>query len=313
MIVKKFLLAGLMLAGLVNVVHAGDEVEIVRQGNAAVTLTDVEGFLMRVPEDRRAGFLSDAARVQQMLISILRDKQLANQALAMKLDQDPSVQAEMAFARNQILASKRVNAYETSLKIPSMDAAAKEEYLVHKADYVVPEVIDVQHVLISEKNRTDAEAKTLAEKIREEAAANPDGFDQLVAKYSEDPTKARNNGLVRDAAPGKVVKDFASAAKNLKTVGEISPVIKTEYGYHVLKLVHKAPARAQDFAAVKDQLVAKLRENYIAEQRKAFLAKLDENAPSVNPQGMEALQQRYKLGGTLSIGDAVKASEPDSK
>lgn len=313
MIVKKFLLVGVVLAGLANIAYAGDDVEIVRQGNAAVTLTDVEGFLMRVPEDHRAGFLSDAARVQQMLISILRDKQLASQAVTMKLDQEPEVQAEIAFVRNQILASKRLNAYEATLKIPSMDAAAKEEYLAHKADYVVPEVVDVQHVLISEKDRTEAEAKSLAEKVREEAVANPDGFDQLVAKYSEDPTKGRNNGLVRDAAPGKVVKEFASAAKNLKTVGEISPVVKTEYGYHVLKLVHKAPSRTQDFAAVKDQLITKLKQNYIAEQRKAFLAKLDENAPSVNPSGMEALQQRYKLGGNVNINDAIKSSEPSSK
>ena len=313
MIVKKIFLAGLIFAGFAAIAHAGEEVEIVRQGNAAVTLVDVEGFLMRVPEDRRSGFLSDPTRVQQMLISILRDKQLANQAIAMKLDQEPEVQAEIAFVRNQILSSKRLSAYDASLKIPSMDAAAKEEYLVHKADYMTPEVIDVQHVLISEKDRTDAEAKALAEKVQAEAVANPDGFNQLVAKYSEDPSKGRNNGLVRDAIPGKVVKDFASAAKALKTVGEISPVIKTEYGYHVLKLINKVPATQQDFAAVKDQLTAKLKQNYIAEQRKAFLAKLDESAPSVNPKGMEALQQRYNLGATPSVSEAIKPAAPGFK
>ena len=231
----------------------------------------------------------------------------------MKLDQEPEVQAEIAFVRNQILSSKRLSAYDASLKIPSMDAAAKEEYLVHKADYMTPEVVDVQHVLISEKDRTDAEAKALAEKVQAEAVANPDGFNQLVAKYSEDPSKGRNNGLVRDAIPGKVVKDFASAAKALKTVGEISPVIKTEYGYHVLKLINKVPATQQDFAAVKDQLTAKLKQNYIAEQRKAFLAKLDESAPSVNPKGMEALQQRYNLGATPSVSEAIKPAAPGFK
>lgn len=310
---KKFLSAMLALACVANVVHAGDEVEIVRQGDTAVTLTDVEGFLQHIPEDRRVGFLLGAERVQQMLINILRDKQLANQATAMKLDHSPAVEAELAFVRNQILATRRLEAYEASLKIPSMEAAAKEEYSAHKADYVIPESVDVQHVLISEKGRSDAEAKALAEKVRAEAAANPEGFEPLVAKYSEDPSKASNNGLIREAASAKMAKGFAAAAKNLKVPGEISPVVKTQFGYHVLRLVRKVPSKSQDFAAVKDQLIGKLRENYIAEQRKAFLAKLDESAASVNPHGMEAFRQRYHLDATPNIGEAIKAAGAGAK
>ena len=313
MTLKKIFSAILVLAGLANGAYADDQVEILKQGDAAVTLADVVGFLQQMPKDRRQGFLDNQARVQQMLIGILRDKQLANQALALKLDQDPEVQAQIASMRNQILSTKRISAYEESLKIPSMDAAAKEQYLTHKADYVVPEAVDVQHVLISDKGRTDAEAKALADKVRADAVANPDGFGQLVEKYSEDRSKANNNGQIRDATSDKVVKEFSSAARKLKTVGEISPVIKTAYGYHVLKLLRLSPARPQDFDAVKDQLVAKLKENYIAEQRKAFLAKLDQGAPSINPQGMEALQQRYNLGATPTIGEAIKEAESDPK
>lgn len=311
--IKKIFAASLVLAGLVNVAYAGEDIAIVKQGDAVVTMADVEGFLQQMPKDRRQGFLDNQARMQQMLIGILRDKQLANQALAMKLDQEPEVQAQIAFMRNQILSTRRMDAYEESLKVPSMDAAAKEQYLAHKADYVIPEVVDVQHVLISEKGRSEAEAKALAEKVRSEAVANPDGFGQLVEKYSEDGSKANNNGQIRDATSDKLVKEFSAAARKLKTVGEISPVIKTAYGYHVLKLIRLTPARPQDFAAVKDQLVAKLKENYIAEQRKAYLAKLDQGAPSVNPQGMEALQQRYNLGATPTIGEALKAAESGTK
>lgn len=289
--------------------HAGAEVEIVRQGGAAVTLTDVEGFLQQIPEDRRLGFLSSPKRVQQMLIGILRDKQLAGQASAMKLDQNPDVQAEINYLHNQILAKRRISAFEAGLKIPSMEAAAKEEYLAHKADYAVPESVDVQHVLISTKKRSDAEAKTLAEKVHAEAVANPNAFDKLIEKYSEDPSKMSNLGLIRDAASDKFVKEFAGAAKNLATVGEISPPVKTVFGYHVLKLIAKQPARQQSYDAVKDELIAKLKKDYVAEQREAFLTKLDESTPSVNPDGIQALQQRYNLDSMPSIGEAVKAAQ----
>ncbi|HEX7917671.1 peptidylprolyl isomerase [Rudaea sp.] len=309
MTLKKIFGTMLALAGLVGAAYAGDDTEIVKQGDTTVTLADVDGFLQQMPENQREGYLSSSARVQQMLIGILRDKQLANQAVAMKLDQDPHVQAEIAFARDRILSRRRVNAYEASLQVPSMEVAAKEQYLAHKTDYVVPEIVDVQHVLISEKGRSDADAKALAEKVRSEAMADPRAFDQLVQKYSEDPSKASNQGQIRDATSAKLVGEFTAAAKKLTKVDEISPVVKTSYGYHVLKLIQRTPAKPQEFVAVKDQLVAKLKENYVAEQRKTFFAKLDEGRPSVNSQGMEALQERYKLGAMPSISEAVKSAE----
>ena len=313
MMAKKILGVVLAIAGFATAAYASDDVEILKQGDAKVTLGDVEGFLQQMPADKRTGFLDNPTRMQQMLIGILRDKQLAQQALTLKLDQDPQVQAEIAFLRDQVLSRKRMSAYEASLKIPSMEAAAKEQYQAHKADYAIPEIVDVQHILISEKGRTDADAKELADKVRAEAVANPADFDKLVEKYSNDPSKVNNLGQIRDATSDKYVKEFSGAAKKLTTVGEISPVVKSQFGYHVLKLIRKTPARQQDFAAVKDQLVAKLREDYIAEQRRAFLAKLDEARPSVNQQGMEALQDRYKLGATPSISDAIKAAESGSK
>lgn len=313
MTLKKIFGTILALAGIAGTAFAGDDVELVKQGGTAVTLADVDGFLQQMPENQRETYLSSPDRVQQMLIGILRDKQLANQAIAMKLDQDPHAQAEIAFARDRILSRRRMNAYEASLQIPSMETAAKEQYLAHKADYVVPEVVDVQHVLISEQGRNDADAKALAEEVRAEAVADPAAFDQLVKKYSEDPSKASNLGQIRDATSSKLVGEFSAAAKKLTKVDEISPVVKTAYGYHVLKLIQRTPAKPQEFGAVKDQLIAKLKQNYVAEQRKAFLAKLDNGASSVNPQGMEAMRERYKLGEQPDIGAATKTAEKGSK
>src|SRR5580765_8510516 len=237
MTAKMILGVVLGLAGFAGIAHAGDDVPIVTQGDATATLADVEGFLrQQVPEDKRQGFLSSPSRVNQMLIGILRDKELANQAVAMKLDQDPQVQAQLAYARSQILSAQRMRALEASLKMPSFEEVAKEQYLAHKSDYVSPKVVDVQHVLITLKGHTDDEAKALADKIHAEAVANPAGFDELVAKYSEDPSKAGNKGMIPGATSGGYVPEFAAAANKLKTVGEISPVVKTSYGYHVLKL-----------------------------------------------------------------------------
>ena len=149
----------------------------------------------------------------------------------------------------------------------------------------------------------------MAEKVQSEAVANPDAFDELVMKYSEDPRKADSKGLISNATSGQFVPEFAGAAKKLKTVGEISPVVKTSYGYHVLKLKRIVPAKPQDFAAVKDQLITKLTQDYIADQRRAFLTKLDDSPASANPEGVEALQKRYNLDSVQDIGEAIKAAQ----
>lgn len=288
--------------------HAGDtDTQIVSQGGSSVTLADVAAYMQHMPENRWAGFLDSPKRIDQMVIGILRNKQLAQQATEMKLDQDPEVKAEIAFATMEVLSRRRMAAFEKALVIPSMDTAAKEQYLVHQKDYAVPASVEVQHVLVAEHGRSDAEAKALADKVRSEAAANPASFDELVKKYSDDPSKDTNLGHIPDATSDKLAPEFAAAAGKLAKKDQVSAVVKTQFGYHVLKLVRIEPARQLEFAQVKDRIVAKLREAYIAEQRQAFMRKLDEGQPTVNPDVVKVLRDRFIPAGTVTPSEAAKA------
>ncbi len=310
MVAKTFLTLVLGVAGAVSGAHAADDVTIVKQGDQVVTMGDVEGFLaQQMPPEKLQNFLASPTRVNQMLIGILRDKQLAQQAIDMKLDQTPQVAHQLAYARNQILSTQRIRAYEASLKIPSMEAVAKEQYLAHKAEYVAPKVVDVQHILISETGRSEADAKALADKVHAEAVANPASFDELVTKYSDDNSKSNTHGMIPHATSGDYVPEFGAAANRLTKVGDISPVVKTKFGYHILKLIHLTPAKPKDFAEVKDQMVAVLKQNYIDEQRKGFMNQLDDAPASANPDGMEAFRVRYHLDAVEDIGAAIKAAE----
>ena len=305
---KSKLAMAFLSAMMLNAAHAVDvDTPVATQGGVSVTIGDLDGFMRHIPEDKRAGFFSSPTRINQMVIGLLRNKQMANQAIALKLDNDPAVKAQIAYATAEILATARLEAFTKSLKVPSFAASAKEQYQTHKSDYVVKETIGVQHVLISLTGRVDADAKKLAEKVRQEAMANPAQFDALVEKYSDDPSKAANIGHINDATAKEISVPFAAAARNLKKRNEISPAVKTPFGYHILKLDGISPARQMEFAEVKDKLEASLRENYIAEQRKAFLASLDEATPEVNPQFMEIMQQRYLPGRVAA--DPVKPAQ----
>ncbi|MBN8885872.1 MAG: peptidylprolyl isomerase [Rudaea sp.] len=304
---KSVVIGGLMLCVSAGTAWAGDlDKSIVTQGGASVTMGDVDAFMQRIPEERRAGFFANPTRVNQMLISILRNKQLAREAADMKLDQAPEVKAEVNFLTDDVLARARVRSFDDSLNVPSMAAAAKEEYAAHKSEYVIPPDVEVQHVLISFNGRSEADAKALAEKVRSEALANPKAFDDLVEKYSDDPSKTSNKGHIPEAASDKMVAAFAEAAGKLKKPGEISPIVQTKYGLHVLRLVTSVPGKPIPYDEVKGKLEAKLKENYVNEQRKNWMAKFDSGAPKVDPQVMELLHNRYAPNGMPSIEDAVK-------
>jgi len=104
-----------------------------------------------------------------------------------------------------------------------------------------PDWITAQHVLIAYKGaknapknvtRTKAEAKALAEKVRDEAKTTP--FEDLVGKYSEDPGSKDRLGSVGKFTRDKMTKAFSDAAFALK-VDQVSDVVETPFGFHVIK------------------------------------------------------------------------------
>ncbi|MGH8122717.1 MAG: peptidylprolyl isomerase [Rudaea sp.] len=303
---RKILGAALLAGALTSASAADADVQIVSQGGTTVTLADINAFMQRIPADRQVGFLDNAERVNQMVTSVLRDRQLAKLAVAQKLDQDPDIQAQIAFATREVLSREYMMRLDQSFKVPSMELAAREQYLAHKHDYVSGGSVEVQHVLISPNGRLDIEVKALADKVHSEAVANPGSFDQLVEKYSDDPSKSKNKGHIEDATSDKLVPAFVAAVKNLKTENEISPIVQTQFGYHIIKLIKNHPGRQLAFSEVKAQIEAKLKQDYIAEQRRLFLSKLDADKATVNPDLVKILHDRYVPAGMITPTEAAR-------
>jgi parvulin-like peptidyl-prolyl isomerase len=118
----------------------------------------------------------------------------------------------------------------------------------------------VRHILILTQGKTDAEktaAKTRIEGILAEAKAGAD-FAELAKKYSEDPGSKDKGGLYENFPRGQMVKPFEDAAFSIP-VGQISGVIETSYGYHILKVIDRQK-ETRAFEAVRAELEARLKE-----------------------------------------------------
>ncbi len=119
--------------------------------------------------------------------------------------------------------------------------------------YKTPEEIRASHILVSDK--------ATAEKILKELKNGAD-FAELAKKYSQDTSNKDKGGDLGWFSRGKMVPEFEDAAFALKKVGDISGIVKTSYGYHIIKLTGRKPAHTPTLDEVKDQV----REDYIKDE-----------------------------------------------
>ncbi len=118
--------------------------------------------------------------------------------------------------------------------------------------------VDVSHILISTNERSDQEAKDLADTIYSKLIKDPSQFDQFVVEYSEDPSAPSNKGKFKNVKKGDMVENFEVTAFALQQ-DEISEPVKTNFGYHIIRLDAKFQPKQMTFEEVKDQLIARER------------------------------------------------------
>jgi peptidyl-prolyl cis-trans isomerase C len=266
---------------------------VVKQGDTVITLADIDAFAQGIPAKDRRGFFDNPSRLESMLTTLLLQKQLAAEARALGIDKDPGIKPQLDLAVEAELAKIRMQKFRTDLKIPDLEELAKEDFIAHKEKYQVSASVTVKHVLISTKNRSEDEARALAEKVASEAKANPAGFDALIDNYSDDPGKGGSHGVITDAANSKYAPEFSQASAALKKPGEISPVVKTSFGFHVIDLVSRSEARTRSFDEVKAEIVARLRGEYAEKQVKDHTDKIRNEPIDANQDLVASLRGRY--------------------
>jgi len=118
----------------------------------------------------------------------------------------------------------------------------------------------VRHILLLTQDKTDAEkaeARTKIESLLARAKAGED-FAELAKQYSEDPGSKDNGGLYEDFPRGQMVKPFEDAAFSLP-VGEMSGVVETAFGYHIIKVVDRKK-ETRPFEEVRAEIETRLQE-----------------------------------------------------
>jgi peptidyl-prolyl cis-trans isomerase D len=147
-----------------------------------------------------------------------------------------------------------IDALRAKAVVPEAEIA--RAYNENIQQYSTPEQVRASHILLRTEGKDDAAVKAKAEDILKQARAGAD-FAQLARTHSEDEPTAKNGGDLDYFGRGRMVPEFDQAAFALEP-GQTSDVIKTEYGYHIIKLADKKPATMRALAEVRSQLVEQL-------------------------------------------------------
>ena len=236
-----------------------------------------------------------------MLRNMLLDKQLASEARELDIDKDPVVRQQVALAVDNALSRARVERFRESLKVPDFTEQAREEYQANKQKYATPKRYDVKHILFDVKSRTPEQAEALARETAEKLKRDPSQFDSLVESLSDDQSKKDNGGLIENAASDNFVAPFAEAAAALQNVGEISPPVRTSFGYHLLKLVKTEPEQMQPFDRVSESIVSRLSAEWMEAQIRGHLDGLRNQAMEPKPEVLATLRERYNDPAAVGI------------
>jgi len=138
----------------------------------------------------------------------------------------------------------------------------KKYYEENRDEFKKPDEIRARHILVNSRE----EAEEILKK-----AKNGEDFAQLAKKYSQGPSKDRGGDLGYFTR-GAMVPEFEETAFNME-VGEISDVVKTQFGYHIIKVEDKRTYSLPDFEEVKDYIKAKLLKD---KKEELFQNKLEE-------------------------------------
>jgi len=299
-------LAGLMLALGQSTLSAGEgssahavaaprpdaDTVLVSQGEVAVTLGDIDIWMLEVPEADRAGFIRSPERIEQTLQQLLLTKHMARDARAAGLDREALVKAHMALAAERTLARYQRDRIARSVVTPDLNLLAAERYQANPEAFREPERADAVHLLITEQSHTPEQAKELIDKLYQQAVRNPAGLEALAATKSEDPSASGNSGKLQGFKLSDFDPDFVAALKLLKP-GEISQPVKTQFGWHLIRLDRLIPGRLPPYEEVKAGLVAKLEQEYQLAELRKYTDNLRQQPMQPNPDALGKLPFRY--------------------
>ena len=241
----------------------------------------LEGLIERellYQESKKVGIKINGQKVDDQLTAIKKrfpsETEYKNALSKMNLTE---VEVKMQISRG--LAIRALIEQQVTSKIVITDSETKGYYDSNPQMFKQPAQVKASHILIKVDAGADdakkAEARKKIEMVQQKIKAGGD-FAELAKEYSEGPSNTRGGdlGLFRR---GQMVKPFEDAAFAMKP-NEVSDIIETRFGYHIIKVYEVKPEQTLAYADVKDKLNQRMKQERVEKDASLYIGKLKKDA-----------------------------------
>ena len=216
-----------------------------------ITERDMEEAIIRFPKERQTFFRSDEGR-KQLLDQIISFELIYNYAVDSGLENEKGYIEYLEKAKKELLTQWGINKVLSQVTVT--DEEAKDYYKANNQYFRTNEAVSAKHILVDSLEKANEVLEKLNHGLK---------FEDAAKEYSTCPSKAQGGNL-GEFTRGQMVPEFEDAAFKLD-IGVVSEPVKTQFGYHLIKVKNKKEAASKEFSEVKDMIKSRLlqeRQNY---------------------------------------------------
>jgi peptidyl-prolyl cis-trans isomerase C len=258
-----------------------------KAGDYLVKKSDVDRMLAYYPPETQGRLQEIPAEMQTLVRRMLEVKIIADVARKEKFDRIPVIGKQLDYVADDFL-SREYLAKVVSKNVTVSEGDVRDYYSQHKKELGVPEQVRARHILFKvdpagsegEKNG----ARERAEAVLKRAKTGED-FEKLVQAYSEDESSKENGGDLGYFTRGWTVPGFEEVAFDTNP-GEISDIVETRYGYHIIKVEDHLDARERSFEEMRYYIRDELQRQMVTSRVQEFIRETTAKA------GMQVFSER---------------------
>ena len=302
--VHRALCAALILAAGAPVVTIAQAQEVVMATVDGKKITEADIKLAEFEIGGDLGNLPPATKKRVLVEYMIENQLFADAAERDKLSTGPAYEQRLSYWRRRAL---RDTFFDKSVKGDVSDGVAKAYYEDQVKAMKPEEEVQARHILVD----TEEKAKEIADKL-----AKGGDFAALAKENSKDPGSKDDGGLLGFFGRGQMVPQFEEAAFRLKK-GEVSPPVKSQFGFHLIKVEDRREKKLPTFDEVKDRILnsmiqKKAQEVAVALRTKAKIEYVDPEVKKLAEE-QEKAQAAQKQAMEAQIKGQIEKMEKEGK
>ena len=262
-------------------------------GNFALREADVDRLISYQSAQLQKQLQESPEQRSELVRQILLKKAVADRARKEGFEKKPEVKEQLGYVIDDFLAREYLTKVVTA-NVTVPEEEMKKYYKENEKEFQLPEEVKVRHIFVSVAKDATPEAKEKARAKAEGLLARlkqGEDFAKLAAASSEDTSSGAKGGELGTISPGGSVEAFEKAAFALKA-GEISGVVESPYGFHIIRVDERKEPRLATFDEAKEYIEKKLQGEFQEKKARDFIDRLakesglevtEEKAPAAPP------------------------------